>query len=413
LLEQKRPDVSPVSNAKQTASARWDKPLRQADIVIVGAGLAGSLAALVLARGGKRVVIIDHHAIYPRDFRCEKLSPTQMALMRELGVLDHLSDVTRQFDQILVARSGQSTGTQRQEERGLAYSDMVNRLRQAWPPEVDFLEGRVAAVTTSPRHQRVILANGGVIDTRLIVLATGPRDKLPTNLGFTRQLIRRTHSFCIGFGVTPAVNSSFPFQSLTYFGEQAGDRIGYATFFPMLEGMRVNLFCYHEKRATWINEFRYDPAGKLREAMPGLGRLLGDFTISTPVDIRPIDLYVTTNCHRDGIVLIGDAFQSSCPATGSGVTRLLMDVRQLCLIHAPRWFASSGMDAGKIASFYNDPMKRTCDDLSSRAAERGRHLAIETGLRWRLERMVLFLASRFLIVRKLAALLRRRHSIMS
>ncbi len=409
LLEQASPAVS---NNGSSSKTHVSAPAAQADVVIVGAGLAGSLAALVLARQGKRVAIIDHHAVFPKEFRCEKLSPRQMALMRQLDVLDCLSAVTRQFNEIVVVRGGKSTDIQRQEERGLAYSDMVNGFRNAWPSEVHFIEGRVAEVTTSPDLQHIKLADGSTIKARLVILATGPHDRLPVKLGFERQLIRRTHSFCIGFNVMPAHGASFPFQSMTYFGEHAGDRIGYATFFPMQQSMRVNLFCYHEKHATWINAFRYDPAGKLREAMPGITRLLGNFTITMPVEIRPIDLYKMGNYHRDGVVLIGDAFRSSCPATGAGVTRLLTDVRQLCLVHLPVWLASPGMSAAKIARFYDDPSKRKCDCHSDSAAERGRHLAIDTSPRWRFERALLFSIGRFAIVRKLASFW-RGHQLMS
>ena len=43
------------------------------EIAIVGGGLAGSLAAAMLGRAGRDVVLIDPHAVYPPDFRCEKL----------------------------------------------------------------------------------------------------------------------------------------------------------------------------------------------------------------------------------------------------------------------------------------------------------------------------------------------------
>ncbi len=171
--------------------------------------------------------------------------------------------VTRRFDRILVVRGGRTARMLRQEERGLAYADMVNRIRATWPAEVTFHEGGVADVTTSPQHQLVALTDGRRIETRLVVLATGPRDKLYEALGLKRQMIPRGHSFCIGFGVAAANGRSFPFESMTYFGEHAGDRMGYATFFPTQKGMRVNLFSYHDKHDAWLHAFRKDPIGKL------------------------------------------------------------------------------------------------------------------------------------------------------
>ena len=48
-------------------------PTRQTDVAIVGGGLAGSMAAAMLGRAGIDAVLIDPHAVYPEDFRCEKL----------------------------------------------------------------------------------------------------------------------------------------------------------------------------------------------------------------------------------------------------------------------------------------------------------------------------------------------------
>jgi len=57
---------------------------------------------------------------------------------------------------------------------------------------------------------------------------------------------------------------------------------------------------------------------------------------------------------QPGIVLIGDAFQTSCPAAGTGVSRLLVDVERLCTVHLPGWLKTDGMGTEKIATFYSD-----------------------------------------------------------
>lgn len=46
-----------------------------ADVVIVGAGLAGASAAAVLARKGVRVMLIDSRHTYPTCFKAEKIEP--------------------------------------------------------------------------------------------------------------------------------------------------------------------------------------------------------------------------------------------------------------------------------------------------------------------------------------------------
>lgn len=60
------------------------------DVLIVGAGPAGSAAALTLARAGLDVVLIDQHS-FPRDKVCgDGLIPDAHQALRELGVLDEV-----------------------------------------------------------------------------------------------------------------------------------------------------------------------------------------------------------------------------------------------------------------------------------------------------------------------------------
>src|SRR2546422_2784552 len=56
------------------------------DVLIVGAGPAGAVAALVLARAGARVRLVDR-ATFPRDKLCgDTINPGTLARLRRLGV---------------------------------------------------------------------------------------------------------------------------------------------------------------------------------------------------------------------------------------------------------------------------------------------------------------------------------------
>ncbi len=56
------------------------------DVLIAGAGPAGSIAALVLARAGMRVLLVDR-AVFPRDKLCgDTVNPGALALLAGLGL---------------------------------------------------------------------------------------------------------------------------------------------------------------------------------------------------------------------------------------------------------------------------------------------------------------------------------------
>ncbi|TIS16685.1 MAG: FAD-dependent monooxygenase, partial [Mesorhizobium sp.] len=90
----------------------------------------------------------------------------------------------------------------------------------------------------------------------------------------------------------------------------------------------------------WVKALRDRPRETLIETLPGLLKTFGDFEVIDRVSSWLTDITVAENCKRDGVVLIGDAYQTSCPAAGTGVSRLLTDVERLCMVHVPQWMAS-------------------------------------------------------------------------
>ena len=146
--------------------------------------------------------------------------------------------------------------------------------------------------------------------------------------------------------------------------------------------MRVNLFVYRDLHDPWLKQFREAPQETLFALWPGLHRLIGNFKAPGPVHIRPVDLYVTKGYRQDGVVLVGDAYATSCPAAGTGARKVLVDVERLCNVHIPRWLATPGMGESKIAAYYDDPVKLACDALSARKAFTLRSYSIDPALKW-------------------------------
>src|SRR5215831_8544178 len=67
------------------------------DAVVVGAGPAGSIAALILARGGAHVALIDK-AQFPRDKACgDLIGPRGVGLLSRLGVRVEATRMVREL----------------------------------------------------------------------------------------------------------------------------------------------------------------------------------------------------------------------------------------------------------------------------------------------------------------------------
>jgi hypothetical protein len=161
--------------------------------------------------------------------------------------------------------------------------------------------------------------------------------------------------------------------------------------FPIGNIMRANLMVYRPMDDIWFREFRKNPEATMRAMMPGLDRMAGNFKVVGPVKIRPADLYITENHRQPGVVLIGDAFATSCPAAGTGTDKVFTDVERLCNAHVPNWLATEGMSRAKIDMFYDDPVKTACDAWSVAKAWHLRSLSVDNGLTWRARRWARFM----------------------
>jgi 2-polyprenyl-6-methoxyphenol hydroxylase-like FAD-dependent oxidoreductase len=375
---------------------------RAFDTVIIGGGISGTLAATALGRAGYRVCIIDLHAVYPRDFQAEHLDGAMIELLRRLDFLDKLTTNLFRGETVTFARSGRVVGTTGTINFGLRYEELVNRARAALPPNVCSMVGRVCNIETSERLQHVILSDGQVVTARLIILATGQGAALARQAGAQRETLREGHSLTFGFDIESTGPTSFKDSFIVYERENIQDRIDYLAAFTMHGRTRVNLFTYRDYKEPWTRAFLADPDAELRKVLPGLGSAIGAYRALGPVEARPIDLYVTKNAVQNGVVLIGDAFQSSCPATGTGILRLLTDIEQLCWVYLPRWLQTPEMDASKIGAFYADPIKQACDAKALHDSSYRRAVSTETSLRWRLHR------ARLTVVEHARAALHRR-----
>jgi 2-polyprenyl-6-methoxyphenol hydroxylase-like FAD-dependent oxidoreductase len=366
------------------------------DVAIVGGGLSGSLAAATLGRAGINAALIDVHQAYPADFRAEKILDSQIPLLKNTGIADSILGAATADEEVWIARFGRLIEKRPNDQCNILYPTLVNAVRGAIPGAIERVYGKVTSIIPSDDRQRLILSGGKEISARLVVLANGLNTGLRHGLGMRTAVLSGCHSISAAFNVAPVDRSSFDFRSLTYFSERPEDRFAYLTLFLINSTMRANLFFYRDMHDPWLRQLREAPVDTLLAALPNLRHLTGDMEVTDAIKVRPVDLYMTANCQQPGIVLVGDAFATSCPAAGTGLDKVFTDVERLCSVYIPRWLATSGMGKDKISAFYADPQKIECDKQSLAKAFYVRSLSIDPGLLWRTQRLSHYVAQRVL-----------------
>src|SRR2546426_1158642 len=119
--------------------------MRHTDIVIVGGGLAGSVAAAMLGRRGFGAVLIDPHAVYPPDFRCEKLDGWQVRVLKKPGLAAGVLHAATYARDAWIARRGRLLEKRPGDQYGIMYDRLVNAAGAEIPSSVDFINGKVTA----------------------------------------------------------------------------------------------------------------------------------------------------------------------------------------------------------------------------------------------------------------------------
>jgi 2-polyprenyl-6-methoxyphenol hydroxylase-like FAD-dependent oxidoreductase len=115
---------------------------------VVGAGPAGALLALVLARNGVGVCLLEAHEDFDRDFRGDTIHPSAMEIMDELG----LADALLQLRHTKIRTANLMTGA------GAVAVAEFKRLKTRFPyitimPQVNFIEFLVAEAKRYPNFE--------------------------------------------------------------------------------------------------------------------------------------------------------------------------------------------------------------------------------------------------------------------
>lgn len=333
--------------------------------------MAGSLLALVLGRKGYPVTIFDPHRNPPAMFRNEKLGTEQVTLLRDLGVLSCFEDACWPDGAYLEgARPGLT-------DCGAPHHEWLTSVRRAWPDIVQFAETQVTHMSTTSSRQTVTVSDGQTYDGRLVVLASGRMPQLRDAAGIKVRIVSPAHSVCLGFSVMTPQPIASQIHHVAY-----GKGIAYVSLFPMPGEVRINVFSYRSMNDSWTRRMSHDPLQGLAEVSPEAMQALEGAQVVRRCEARSTDLYRLEGHERDGLVVIGDAFHAPCPASGTGMLRILHDIRVLSEGYLPHWLSAGSVNRNSIATFYADRDKRKLDAKSLRSSKRGRESALNPSLQW-------------------------------
>jgi 2-polyprenyl-6-methoxyphenol hydroxylase-like FAD-dependent oxidoreductase len=377
-------------NKKERKVGSQASPRLSAQVIVVGAGVAGATAAAVLGQKGWRVLLLDARSACPPVFKAEKVERDELRLLNEFGLLDRLLQRSTRIFETYAAYNGRIFRSVEMEHLGIKYADLVNTLRSNLPGTVGTKIGRVNRISRDGETMRAHLDGGEMLTARLVVVACGIGGSLLASLGLRRRVIQKEQCIGLGFDLVASNCQPFPFQGVTYYSTDAATCIDYITPFKICDTMRANLFVFRPGNDPWIRQFHREPRLLLTRALPGLSRVIGEYDVKGKVVSGRVDLYRTKGDMPDGVVFVGDALQNACPSTGLGFKKVFADVAVLAEC-VPAWFSTPGMSAEKLRSFYDHPRKRSTDSLALKRGHHQRHAAIDPSLRWRLHRALLHL----------------------
>lgn len=340
-----------------------------ADVIVVGGGPAGSIAALLLARAGLKVRLFERSHMPRRKLCGDTINPGARAMLRRLGLEQEAEPGALAVDGMIVSGGGSMLrAAYPRGHRGLAITREVfdaRLLAAAAQAGVEVNEGALVsgAVCDGAGREATVrgvhLSRGGHVSVErapFVVAADGRHSRTAFGLGISRHP-SHPRRWAIGAYYSDA-------EGVGSFGEmhvRAADYFGVAA----VPGGLTNVCLVTADRARIAR-----PEASLRDLLAMEPRLRDRFArarVASPLAVLGPLAVLSSAAGTNGLVVAGDAAGFIDPMTGDGLR-----------------FAIRGAElaAESILQFLSGGSTPPYVDLSRRRREFLPKRAFNRGLRW-------------------------------
>jgi menaquinone-9 beta-reductase len=303
------------------------------DVAVVGAGPAGSAAALTLAAGGARVALVDK-AAFPRDKACgDVLGPRAVGILDQLGI--KLPEALPLGDVLVAGPSGRLVrmrckGGYTYPGHALASrridldASLKSAAEEAGATPVD---AQIVGTSTEGGVTKLEAADGRTIEAYAVVGADGATSRIAENAG----LVDRSR-IQWGFAVRTYVDANVALPTIVLWEQTRRSAVpGYGWVFPSPDGgsnAGVGVGTLAERRGSEAVKL-LDP---FLEHIQGLGLLQGKLGATDRVLGGWLKMgMVGTVPARGNTLLVGDAAGLVNPLQGEGIAQALTSGRAAAL----------------------------------------------------------------------------------